>query len=353
MTAARAATTTQREAAVVLPGSAHPYASTTAAALAERYCVSDALFAQWVDAGLPLDAQGLGDPFAVANWISWNRLTDCPVLRRAWRGYLFVFSGFLGGDHRPRRLQWQRRQRICSSAKGSWTWLVPRPWHGAEQIIEQDDGLHGQALPAGPCWRLAPLSAQAPEYAGQVTLRLTPVTPAAMAGGRTCDPRIAALVREFVAEFHYEYCHHEHTESFSHHRRYSFPGHGSCLDAARSLTAILRTHGHDAHVVAGIIAHDTFANPHFWIEISDGPHRWPIDPSLSAIARMLGADWPAVAAAYTGACDARRVRLAAPALPTALDGAIGHVTCDGANAWPCLDWVCGECEDSFIELPTC
>jgi len=334
-------------AALLLPGAAHPYAPTTATTLAKRYSVTDEMFTRWVDAGLPIDAHGLGDPFAVANWISWNRLPDCPVLRRAWRGYLLVFSGFLGGDRRPRQLQWQRRQRICSDAVGSWTWLVPRPWQGAEQVIEQDDGLHGQALPAGPCWRLAGMAGPAPHYTGQVTLRLTPVTPATSGDRCTHDPRIAALVSEFVAGFHYEYRHHDHSELFSQ----NLQSHGSCLDAARSLAAILRTHGHDAHVVSGIIAHDTFANPHFWIEITDGPHRWPIDPSLPAIARMLGADWRAVAAAYTGGCDARRVRLtAAPNVPTALGGAIGHVSCDGVNAWPCLDWVCGECEDSFIEL---
>jgi hypothetical protein len=28
---------------------------------------------------------------------------------------------------------------------------------------------------------------------------------------------------------------------------------------------------------------------------------------------------------------------------------MGEAVADGRNAWPCLDWVCGDCEAEFSE----
>lgn len=325
---------------VIRPGAEHPNAPMDRADLADRYGVDASTLSSWVDAGLPLDAHGRGDPFAVANWISWQRLAECPVLRRAWRGYLLVFAGFLAGEHRPRRVRWQRRQRICIEAETpAWTWLIPRPWQGDTQMVLADDGLAGRALPAGTCWRVAGSNLDPMLISGRVELELRPVI-------GELDPAVTALVSDFAADFRYEYRHHAVDESLDGPER----DRGSCLDAARTMAARLRHGGYDAQVVAGIIAHDTFANPHFWVELRDGARRWPIDPSLPAIARMLGADWRAVAKAYSGGCDARRVRLFQPDVPTALSGAIGQIQVGGADAWPCLDWVCGECEDRFDDV---
>lgn len=326
---------------IIRPGAAHPHAPSSPQVLAERYGVSVEIFASWIDTGLPVDAAGLGDPFAVANWISWHRLTECPVLRRAWRGYLLIFAGFLARERRVRHIRWRRRQRICSADETSaWTWLVPRPWQGPTQTVLADDGLAGHALPAGACWRVAGSGFDARLVQGQVDLAVQPIMVAV-------EPAITAIVTDFAATFRYEYRHHLVDETLLGPER----DHGSCLDAARTVAMRLRQRGYDAQVVSGIIAHDTFANPHFWIEVRDDQGgTFPVDPSLPAIARMLGADWRAVAQAYTGGCDARRVRLMPTHLPTALGGAIGQITLAGADAWPCLDWVCGECDDRFDDL---
>jgi hypothetical protein len=29
---------------------------------------------------------------------------------------------------------------------------------------------------------------------------------------------------------------------------------------------------------------------------------------------------------------------------------MGEVIADGRNAWPCLDWVCGDCDAQFATL---
>jgi hypothetical protein len=330
--------------AALYPGDEHPNGPTDLRALATRYAVDPELFASWLSEGLPVLSDGRADPFAVVNWITWNHLAECPVLRRAWRGYLVIFAGFLSGDQRVRRVRWQRRQRIAlPTGMHTWSWLVPRPWQGGAQVVLADDGLAGRALPAGACWRLHGDGTDPIEYAGDVALELHPQ----IRGANALADAVAPLLRDCAATFHYEYCHHHSTETL----RGPDVDRGSCLDAARSLAARLRSRGHDANVVAGVIAHDAFANPHFWVEIIDGQQRLSLDPSLPAIARMLGADWQAVAAAYTGGCDARRVRLMPPHLNAALAGSIGAVRVDGQDAWPCLDWVCGDCDDRFSDLP--
>jgi hypothetical protein len=80
-----------------------------------------------------------------------------------------------------------------------------------------------------------------------------------------------------------------------------------------------------------------------------------VDPSLPAIARMLGADWRSVARAYAGGCDARRVQLSPQPISEAIGGPtvaslIGEATVDGVNAWACIDWVCGDCSAEFAPL---
>jgi hypothetical protein len=102
------------------------------------------------------------------------------------------------------------------------------------------------------------------------------------------------------------------------------------------------------------------ANPHFWLEVAGPRGAWlPVDPSLGAIARCYGRrDWRTWVRVWCGGCDARRVTLAVGEHPVrklpggaTLGSAIGEALVDGPagprNAWPCLDWVLGDCGWSF------
>lgn len=327
------------------PGTAHPNRRCSLAEFAERYHVDQDTLLRWRDAGLPLDADGNGDPFAVVNWITWNRLTEAPVLRRAWRGYLTVFAGFLAGDRRPRRLRWGRRQEaFLEGVPTTWTWLVPRPRVDEVQLVRADDGLGGQAIPAGAWWRITGTNTL-PAFSGQVDLDLNPRQ---TAEDHPVVTDLAPVLRDLAATFTYGYRHHRPDEGLA--ADVAFANAGSCLDAARSFADLARRRGHDARIIAGLIASDAFANPHFWVEVHHRDQIIPFDPSLAAIARMLGADWQAVAQRYSGGCDARRVAFCGGDLPgRPLAGVIGSLIVDGADSWPCLDWVCGECADGFSD----
>lgn len=338
----------------VHPGAEHPNAPVRWDGLAERFAVKPQTFYRWIDEGLPVAANGEADPFAAVNWISWHRLNECPVLRRAWRGYLTVFAGFLSGNHQPRHVRWLREQCVYTpTPTATWSALVPRPWQGAQQTILRDDGLNNSAIPAGTYWRIA--GEGQPQWHGEVELMLYAQEPTTIA--KELVKELLDEVEALAADFTYVYVHHQPTETLTE----PLPARaltGSCLDAARLLTHRLRQRGHDARVVPGLIAHPTFANPHFWVEVHQGTQIIPLDPSLPAIARMLGADWRAVANAYSGGCDNRRVRFMQQALPDEpVNAAIGqfHATLSDGNAqlvnlWPGLDWVCGECSDTFLDV---
>jgi hypothetical protein len=115
--------------------------------------------------------------------------------------------------------------------------------------------------------------------------------------------------------------------------------------------------GWPARLVGGIVPRDDLVNPHFWVEVQLGESWLPIDPTLPAIARMLGEDWRAWVHAWTGACDGRRIRLwTGPSSLTDLrcpgeSAACGEITgCVGGqpiDGWHCLDVVCGETSGSF------
>ena len=94
------------------------------------------------------------------------------------------------------------------------------------------------------------------------------------------------------------------------------------------------------------------ATPHVWLEVADADSTWtPVDPSLPAIGRLLGADWRTWARAWTGSHDGLRITVARGDLSLAripggatLHSLVGEaVIADGANAWACCDWACGEC----------
>ena len=328
---------------MLLPGAAHPNRPMSQAVLARRYGLDPDTVTAWCDQGLPVQADGRVDPFAVCNWITWNRLAECPALARAWRGYLLVFAGFLGGDHAERWVRWSRGHALHLPGEATHIdWWIPRPaerpWQAvlAEESLGVDDRGH---------WLIQRCATGAlPTIAGTVDLRLIPRPTIA-------DAEVTSLVIELAGEFHYEYRHHSTGEALEL-RSLS----GSCFDCVREMAARLTLAGRNNCIVSGMIVHDAFANPHFWLEVESTGGAWlPVDPSLPSIARMLHADWRAVAQAYTGGCDARRVQFAAQPISEAIGGPtvaslIGEATVDGENGWACMDWVCGDCSAEFTAL---
>ena len=154
---------------------------------------------------------------------------------------------------------------------------------------------------------------------------------------------LQAVVEPLVAEFRYEYRRHDHAE-----RTAEAPLTGTCLDCALALLRALRAAGRAADLEGGIVARSDIANAHYWVVVeTTGGRRIPIDPSIPAIARMLGADWRAWTRAYLGAIDARRITLSsrASAWPAAdrrfVDPVPGEAWCDQGGLWACQDWVCG------------
>jgi hypothetical protein len=172
---------------------------------------------------------------------------------------------------------------------------------------------------------------------------------------------LAQVMEEVVGGFRYEYRHHQPGEYLTvyvsgtvDHPRND----GSCLDCAVTLGARIGQRGRPWRLVAGVVADSRIANPHFWIEVDTTAGWAPLDPTLPAIVRMVGGDWRAAVRAWTGACDARRVTLGVvgaglPGIPggTSCGSLMGEAVADGVNAWPCVDWVCGDCEAEFIEEP--
>ena len=141
-------------------------------------------------------------------------------------------------------------------------------------------------------------------------------------------------------------------------------GHISRVDLALALGERVAARGRPWRLCSGVVAHTALANPHFWIEIETVGGGWvALDPSLPLIARTFAAlgvseDWRAWVRAYCGGCDARRIILCRGEAPVrgipggaTLGSTIGEVVVETpqgqANAWPCLDWVCGECRWEF------
>lgn len=331
-------------------------------ALARFVHVEISEVARWIAEGLPQSADGLIDPFACSNWLCDGRLDRCPTLARRWRTYLLFFAPFLAGQDRVRQVTWIRSQRIyLPGSARSLSWWLARAAPTPAQLVEHEDApvLTGATVtPSGGWWRIVGTdSGPEPAITATTRLRLTPHTVLAVGSDEQRD--LAALMEEVVGSFRYEYRHHqpwEYQQAFTGGAVGEVRQVGSCLDAALTLGAALTQRRHPWRVVAGMVADSRIANPHFWLEV-DTTYGWaPLDPTLPAIVRMVGGDWRAAVRAWTGACDARRITLGV--VGSGIDGIPGGASCgslmgeavvDGANAWPCLDWVCGDCEAVFSE----
>lgn len=350
---------------LLAPGHVHPHGPCRPAELARFVHVSVEQVLHWVALGLPTLSDGRIDPFVASNWLSAGHLDECPALARRWRTYLVWFAPFVAGQDRARRVRWTRTHRLyLPEVPTRLTWWLPAPGValGQQVIAERPPAADGfTAVDEGRFHRLegAPVDAT-PTARGAVDLALTP---SAILAPDDDDQRILApLVEDVAGTFRYEYRHHR-PDDWVLCAPPSSRTDGSCLDCALALAARLDGIGRPWRLVAGLVANTAIANPHFWIEAGCSGGRWaPLDPSLPAIVRMVGGDWRAAARAWTGSLDARRVTLGV--VDSGLQGipgggsigsAIGEamaICADGTarSAWPCLDWVCGDCEAEFSEI---
>jgi hypothetical protein len=346
------------------PGKRHPNHPLAPEDLADRLSVATRDVLQWLKEGMPVE-RGLIDPFVAANWLCWTGLGRCPVLERRWRQYLRWFHPHVVGDDAPRRYRVRQVHRLyLPQAVAALHWYLPKIPLTSEQVhaderepLRSQDG-SARATDAGPfvhlAWTHPPL---VPEALGTTEVTVNPRPLDLFPDHR----ELVDLVVELVAEFRYEYRHHQPAEG----RRRTLPlgpGNeliGNCLDCALELGRRLDERGRPWKLCVGLVAHDALANPHFWLKVDTTAGWVPVDPSLPAIARMLGDDWKAYVDAYVGACDARRITISEgdrhiPAVPggPSVGSTLGEaIAMDEAgsrqNAWPCLDWVCGECSWRF------
>ena len=115
-------------------------------------------------------------------------------------------------------------------------------------------------------------------------------------------------LHEFVHEYRYGYRHHHFADG---HIREPVLEYGTCLDACLGFARRLTAEGREWRLLSGIFSRDDVANPHYWLQVHSVQRYWiDVDPTMPAIARMLGLDWQQWLWAYCGATDCRRIVLA-------------------------------------------
>ncbi len=345
------------------PGDAHPHPPVAAEDLADRLDVTTAEVLSWVKEGLR-SRDGLIDPFDAANWLCWGRLDRCPLLERRWQSYLRWFIPHVHGADTPHRYRIRQIHRLfLPQPMTTVHWYVPRIPITSEQTevsysAALASGDADESGSAGPFARFGWNQPQAQlRVAGAATVAVSPRPVDLFPDHR----ELVAMVEELAAEFRYEYRHHAPAEERGRTLPITSANElvGSCYDCAVELGRRLGERGRPWRLCTGVIANSAIANPHFWLKVDTTVGWVPVDPSIPAIARMLGADWRAFVDAYVGACDARRITLSEgdcvlPSLPggPSIGSSIGEAIVVDANgirrnAWSCIDWVCGDCSWIF------
>lgn len=309
------------------PGDDHPNAPCAPGELAARLRVSQGDIAGWIADGCPAQPDGRLDPYAVSNWLSWGRLDRCPVLARRWSAWLRWFTT----TGRPCRIVVRRAQSCLLPVERPLRWLVPEPGDAPGQQVLARQWDEGE--PVAGCRLLERAPDREHRWTAEDELALE---------AQAAEPRDRAvfegLLRELAASFTYAYRRHRPGEAVT--------TTGTCLDLARLCGEELTRLGRPWRLVSGVVAHRGLANAHFWVEADDGPAGWiPLDPTIPAVARMLGTDWGAVVPMAVGRHDARRIRVAAAPGPVGddLGGIGGRLDAGGDEGLYCTDWAIGDC----------
>lgn len=336
----------------VAPGAAEPIPDGTAVETARRYGVSTEDVDAWLAAGLPLTVAGLIDPFACCNWLSWGRLEQCPALARRWQTYMAWFQPVLEGRDQDRQVAWERQHRILVPAGYRVReWWLPRPLSiDGQRYVggRQPEGVTSVQVDGVDFWHCVGSSS------------LTTGTEYVQLRAGTSDADFSGMMpvlEEIVGDFRYGYKRHRRAPVTD------YDGAGSCLDCALLVQRELETHGYECALLGGIICRDDLANPHFWLHVRVGDTWQQVDPSIAAIARMLGLPWQSWLHAFSGFTDTRRIILGRGASPLisvprgpAFSASISEVIIEDArgqadNGRQCIDWVGGECHGQFTTTP--
>lgn len=342
------------------PGSAHPNAALPAGQLCRRFGVDVAQVHQWLDAGLPQEDDGRIDPFVCANWLSWGPLETAPALQRLWRMFLGHFRQLMTHPDFQRSLKWKRESVLYlpSDVEQLKAWYVP---------LMQDDFDWQQAQLQGEP-RPDPATQLIGRDASCLVLQSTAPQPhleqhyqISLHSRRVLQPQDADyqclfdIMCTVVSTFDYHYRVHQLDDHPNRERTQ-----GTCLDAALYAAAILQEQGFSWRICGGVIAHAALLNAHHWLEVETTRGWAPFDVSIPAIARMLGEDWREWCRHYCGALDAGRIALTRGPGDWDVPGGNFISAATGTavvlqneaerNAWPCLDWVCGECDGAVTAV---
>jgi hypothetical protein len=309
------------------PGDGHPHAPCAIEDLAIRLGVTLVELQAWCDEGCPRLADGRCDPFAVTNWLSWGRLDRCPVLARRWRSWLRWFTT----PARPCRLLVHRAQTCWLPEARHLRWLVPEPPDcPGQQVLarawEDGEPMDGRRL-------IVREAAREHGWRAEDEIALTPIDQFVMNRQRDED-----LMKNLADSFTYAYRRHRPDDTLG--------WSGTCLDLARQCGLAVAARGQAWRLVSGVVAHRGLANAHFWVEYDAGKDGWiQLDPTIPAVARMLGGDWLASVPWSVGRHDARRIRVASAEAPSGPDlgGCGGELDADGCGALYCTDWAVGAC----------
>lgn len=319
------------------PEDQHPNGHLTWAEAAARLDVDAERLSRWRERGLPGDDTGIAT-FDLVAWSALHALDEVPAMARRWRMFLAWFRPFMHGEDHPRTIRAQRIHALVRDPQQPVTWALPRAAQGGGQTVVEDH-LEGLTPVGAHHWGIA-----GPVVRGHLEVHRTPV--------RHALPDLVPVVEDLVADFRYGYRQHVPGEALGQRRE------GTCLDLALALGDRLTDRGRVWRPVSGVIARTALANPHFWVEVEVPGGTWaPVDPTLPVLARSFGAaygdDWRDWVRACTGGCPPGIVILARGECPVAAPGGAsvgsigGEAVAGGLNAWPCLDWVCGDCRWTF------
>lgn len=316
---------------LLTPGDRNPNAPCPPAELARRLALTPEAFRRCLDDGMPALADGRIDPYAATNWLSWGRLERCPALARRWRAWLRWFTT----PGRACRLEVRRAQTCFLPEPRALRWLVPEPADAPGQHVLSRLWSEGETQAGYRLIERAAAEQHTWSCADEIALEPLEVP----AAGR---PALEHLVADLAGTFDYAYRQHLPGDTGDAGR-----ASGTCLDLALRCGAGVARLGRRWRLVSGVVAHRALANVHFWVEAEDVGGAWvPLDPTIPAVARMLGADWRALVPLAVGRHDGRRIRVAhhEGLMKNTLGGIAGLVDAGGGDeALFCTDWALGEC----------
>ena len=341
------------------PGPAHPNAPLEIPVLARRFGVDPDQVQSWLESGLPQVPNGTIDPFVCCNWLSWGPLETAPALQRLWRQFTAHFQPFKEGRDTGRALQWQRSVVLYVPEDVSQVvWHITK----MQDVFSTQHAQLRSALTHGQCYAetiehdlyysLFPDEPQPHAHmAYDVQIQPQRVLDEQDADYKTLLP----IFTDIVAEFEYQYRVHELDDQVA-----MASVQGTCLDSALYAAAVLTERGFNWRLCGGVIGHSALLNAHHWLEVETAKGWAPFDVSIPAIMRMLQLDWQAWCRVYCGGLDSGRISLSrGPGFwdvpeHNFISAATGTATVvqngNLLNAWPCLDWVCGECDGQIKKL---